>query len=53
MTAVRFNSTLIDYNIYYSKNTAKNIENIPGLLHFFDIFCNSPGVRTVFCSDPE
>ena len=34
----------------FRKNTPKNTtksENIPGLLHFFDIFCNSPGVSTV------
>jgi len=41
-----------DYYIFanFRKNTAKNTtkpENIPELLHFFDIFCNSPGVSTV------
>ena len=33
----------------FRKNTPKNTktEKMPGLLHFFDIFCNSPGVTTV------
>ena len=34
----------------FRKNTPKNTnktEKMPGLLHFFDIFCNRPGVTTV------
>jgi len=45
--------TFCDFYRIFEKNTPKNTtsskpENIPGLLHFFDIFCNSPGVSTVY-----
>jgi len=43
---LRFFFDCLQITQIYIKNTTKP-ENIPGLLHFFGIFCNSPLVSTV------
>ena len=41
--------TFCDFLQIFEKIRLKTLlnRNIPGLLHFFDIFCNRPGVSTV------
>ena len=47
---IMFGEINLRFILNFRKNMPNNttkLLNIPELLHFFDIFCNSPGVSTV------